>query len=333
MSVDDHTIGRIEDEIARVGEVQVADDPPHLLFDGGGEVSIIEPGYRDMPEFRTHFDEILDQHAAAQHDEETGAPNDDLQAHAQLADAERRVANKAAPFVCPNPPSWDRGTLGQTVTLKAGASIASGSVFYVAFADGEPQMVAHWLGDDREVCAITVTVAPTPPLPSAILRAVAQIQWGVHGAKYEILVDVGSGFELSLSASNAYVSVFLEGGIYTSLPASSNTDYPVSGNIGFGSADREQSSVRSLRGLVTAAAAVTFVRPAFAATLLAVEQDVAGAITLDFLDGSGGVLFTRALAAGASIVQPIAMQSDVASVRVTNVAIGLVLTTLIFGLF
>lgn len=324
-----HRIDEEFEDSSDYTEIADSDGPAHLAVSGGDTVSIMEGPYDDNPgsAFASEFDEILDRHAAVN----AAFPTNDLDAYTQLQAQQRAAENAIAPFTCINPASADRGNLGQSVLLKPGRTISTS-----VFADGEPQLVANWPGDDREACPVVVTAAPALPYSSNIARIVAKIQWGVHGAKFEVLVDVGTGFELTISASNVYLSLYLEGGDFTTSGAATETDTLASGAIGFQQADHQQAVVRSVRsaGLVTGAGGgFTVSRPAFATSLLSFERsDTGGPTTLTFRDQNNTTIFVRQYAALAYVGAPISLPSEIASVFVTNGGADSKIT-LVFGLF
>lgn len=334
----DDIIGRIENEIAQEGEVQIAEPPVRLLLDGGGSASIIDL-YTDMPSFGpTEFDRMIAQRAEAQHNAE-GDANDDLQAHAQLAEAEQRVERADAPFACINPPSFNRGTPGQTVTLKPGTSVFDLAGLTFTIEDGEPQLVAFWSGLDREVCPVTVTCAPVLPIAgvananNSFIRATAVVKWGAHGAKFQAVIDVGTGFEIVVNASNVFLEVFLEGAVWalaSGLIVPATREYLVAGSVGTYPAMRTQPAVRSLRAdLIAASLSATFDRPAFAATVVGVER-IASPFDMTFLDANGVALSTRSFLATEFITTPIVMYGPVVSVMITDTGAGSQYT-IIFG--
>lgn len=309
-------------------EIADADGPVHLASSGGDTTSIMEGPYQDSrgDAFPTEFDRVLDMHAAAN----AAFPENDLDVHTQLQNMQRAAENEVAPFTCINPASLDRGNLGQTLTLLPGIE-TSVSVF----ADGPEQMAAFWPGDDREACPVTVTSAPVLPYSSSIVRAVARIKWGVHGAKFEVLVDVGTGFELPINASNVYLSLYLEGGSFIGGGEPTMGDQLVAGAIGFYSADHQQAVVRSVRsGSIAAAGTFTAQRPAFATSLLSFERDdLSGPTTLEFLDQNSVRRSERQYAALAYITDPIPLTAEISAIQMTNGAGTSVQFSLVFGLF
>lgn len=328
----DDLLHRIDAEFAESSEpgfVEISDArPTNLAVNKGDTVSIMEGPYEDNPgsDFASEFDHIMDMHAAAQ----AASPTNDLDAHVRLEAAKREEENELAPFTCINPVSLYRGNLGQTVTLKPGATLSTS-----VFADGDPQLVSFWPGDDREVCPVTVTAAPVLPYSSNILRAVAVIKWGVHGAKFEVRIDVGTGFEVTINASNVYLSVYLEGGDFSGSSPADVSDHLVGGAIGFQQSDHQQPVIRSINsnGTIQNGGTFTALRPAFATSLLSFERsDISGPTTLNFLDQNGTIRFVRQYAALAYIGSPISLPGEIASVQVSNGGAGTNLT-LVFGLF
>ena len=323
-----HRIDQEFEDFSSGGCVDIADPggPIHLVSNGGDTTSIVEGPYDDNPgsAFASEFDVILDRHAAVN----AAFPTNDLDAHTQLQAEQRAAENAVAPFTCINPASLDRGNLGQSVLLKPGISPATS-----VFLDGDPQMVAFWPGDDREACPVTVTAAPQLPYSTSIVRAVANIKWGCHGAKFEALVDIGSGFELSINASNVYLSLYLEGGDFTGSTPASMGEQIVAGAIGFQQASHQQAVVRSVRSIGNVAGTFTALRPAFATSLLSFERgDTGGPTTLNFLDQNGTTIFIRTYPAATYVGSPISLTSEIAAVRVTNGGAATPFT-LIFGLF
>lgn len=333
----DDLLHRIDEEFADdspEGLVEIADSRrTHLFISGGNTTSIMEGSYQDNPgsDFPSEFDHLLDNYARA----DANSPANDLDMHVRVRDIEQAEANAIAPFACINPASFDRGNLGQSVLLKAGALV--NPLIVSIFADGEEQMVAFWPGEAREACPVTVTAAPVLPYSAGIVRAVAVIKWGVHGAKFEVEVDLGTGFSLTINASNVYLSLYLEGGTFTGgSGAATMVDQIVAGSIGFQQADHQQPVVRSVPSAGTVAAAGTFtvLRPAFATSLLSFERgDISGPTTLAFRDQNGTTRFTRQYGALVYIDTPISLPGEIASILVTNGGAAATNINLVFGLF
>lgn len=308
--------------------------PWHEQLRGGDDTPRGPGSYQDNPGsiYKTEWDHQLDMFSRAQVGP-NGQPVDDLDMFTQVQEQQREEENAESQFTNSNPPSLNRGNLGQSVTLNAGA-VTTGAV-YNTFADGPSQMVAFWPGDDRDVQAITVTAQPNVPIStSKIVKLVAKVNWGVHGAKFTVFIDVGTGIEFALNASNAYVELFLEGDSYNNASTPANTSYVAAGSIGFKNTSRTQALVRAVRKIGTSGGTVTVTRPAFASSLVAFDSDLgAGSVTLNFLDAMGQIVFTRVYAANAFITTPVSMPADVVQVQFVPTSSGVYIATLTFGLF
>lgn len=291
--------------------VEISSGRPVRLVDDGATTEVADD-YVDNPGsiFASEFDAELHDRAASHYGPD-GQPVDDVDAAIQLRDRQRAREHAISPSTSINPASWDRGTLGQTVELKPGPT---------ADAPGQRVMAAYWSGDDREVCPVTVTVAPAMPLPAGIVRPVATVQWGVHGARYQADVDAGTGTELTISASSVYVSLYLDAGSTVACTASAS--------IGFYSSNRTSPVTRTAHLTFTASGNVTVPRPAFAATVAGFESDdPAGLYTLMLVDGAGTIVGVRA--GVQHLTAPIVLPDDVIAVVVSGTGAA----RLIFGMF
>lgn len=314
---------------------------PYRLISDGAWTDIEDRPYKDNPDsaYESEFD-IQARDITESHMGPNGEQVDDLDAAFDVRQREKARENLESPHRNINPASWDRGVLGQTIEIKPGPNTTVGAL--TINVEGDPQLAVFWPGDDREACPITVTVQPTYPLPagdSKIVNAVAIIEWGIHGAKFYVEVDVGTGFELSLSASSCYVKFkYPTSYMYAVGDAQTNTTYPVSASIGFYSTSRTQAVTRSglTQSISNNSTGDDVVRPAFATSLVGFERNAAQQCTLGFYTAGGELLFQRTYAATSYITSPISLPTDCYSVRVTNDNVApnsAVVARLIFGLF
>ena len=241
---------------------------------------------------------------------------DDLDHAIDMKQRQDAADRRDVPFVGVNPASWDRGVLGQTVLLK-----------FLAGGDGPVQQIVFWPGDPRESCPVTVTIAPVLPLPTLSVSPLASIRWGTHGAFFNANIDIGTGFQLTLSASSVYVSAFLVDG--------SLADLNVAASIGFYAMNRTSPVFRTdrfknLAGL----ASVDYTRPAFTSTIVGFERsDATASFSLTFLDVAGVSLGQHTIVGNSYLTYPITLPSFCATVRVTNNSAGAVSGTICYGMF
>lgn len=205
-----------------------------------------------------------------------------------------------------NPSSWDRGSLGDQVTLTPGRPTT---------ADGAIQPMAYWPGDDRDVCPVTITVAPVILDPTVavggVVRAVARINWGTKNGRFQMDVDIGIGFQLTLEASSVYVSGFLE--------ANSTVNWNVHASIGFYTTARPVPVTRTAyvsNSATGAPGVVNVTRPSFASSMTFMRQLATDTYTISFLDANLTTIGQRDVAASAYVETPIPLPNDCFIVQV-----------------
>jgi len=293
-------------------DTRIADDE---LFEGDGGENAFQDDF-------THF---LEQNEEAAFGPD-GQPLDDMDHKFNLREMQKAEDNEEAPFRSVGPTTWDRGVLGGIYQVQpAVVTTNAGPLIEAVF----------WPGEDKESRAVTVTIQPEQPLEvspvsgSVIIRPTARINWGTRNGKFQADVDVGTGFEFTLSASYIYVSLGLDGG--------SNTAYNLLAGLSFYSASHTRPALRTTyldsQGS-GAGGLVNIARPAFANTIEAFDRsDFTAGYTLDFKDINGVKIGQRIIAASTTLAVPLMLANDVRSIDVTNSGAGGTSSRLVFGLF
>lgn len=295
--------------------------------------------------FLDDYDARLQQIAESRFGPE-GQPLDDLTAKAQDQQIQRDAARDLAPPVSINPASAYHGLLGGQATVYP---LTDGAGNYVQTSTE----VARWTGRDTEACPVSIALdplpanvaplytgqtgvipPPAPPAVNPIIRPFARIQFGTRDGLVKVEVDIGSGTQIVVPASNVYVEVGLDAG--------SNTEFRMSSSLAFSTVLRTLPTTRTVYIDAQAtdsnpANSFQILRPARAIELVGFERvDPAAAYTLYFLGVDNNVsnpLYVRTIAANAILTAPIFLSNDVYYIWVSKTAgAGTSNARVIFGL-
>ncbi len=291
-------------------------DPFTFLTDNGASVQIEEPAPRVLKTDQDFDDYLLSQAREA-------AGGDDLDEAATLRSLHDQVDQTRAPSVSMTPRSWDRGRLGDTQPVGNDVNIT---------ADGLPVLLVHWPGDDRETTAVSLTVAPilTPGQNPGLGRAVARIIWGTQDGKFQCDVDIGTGVQLTLVASNVYVYVLFLSGITTPL------NQKFSGAISFQRLNpTNRSTLTDYIDALAGGGSITIPRPQFGNTIQNFSRsnftDAWTIVGQGTVGGAVVTIMTIVIAASTQPQLPIYLPNDVSSLVITNSGAGAGNARVVFG--
>lgn len=211
-----------------------------------------------------------------------------------------------APFTRGNPPSILQGSLGSTATVAVG---------------GNPAQVALWSGDDAETTVVGVTLFPfdnlfMPNTSNPELRPYGIVKFGTHGCQATAYVDIGTGAQFSVNASEVSLQVGLDA---VNGVGAANTAQ-ISGMLSFGTPTRGAPIQRTVYlETVTVSSSKTVAIPAFAKNVTVQWNDPAATSNLEFFSTKTNIYTTGTLAGGAN-VPPIPIPGHAGFVQVTLVA-------------
>jgi len=245
--------------------------------------------------------------------EQVGGSLGDLDTQAKLARLHRQRLNQAAPFVRTGPPSFGKGTSGNTVLVTQGQP---------------PTAIANWVADDEsEATTIMVTLFPTVDfvgtLPLNMIqtgaprsRPFAEIRWGSRATPAVARVDMAKGCQFPVSASFVAVNVGLD---YVN---SSTVQMALGGWLSAFTGQHVTPVKRTIYiDSLAAAGTSTFLVPTFATQLLPPQRTpLSNQFTLDFYDNVNNLIFSVQGGAGTTsfMTAPLDLPDDAYSCTLTN---------------
>ncbi len=310
------------------------------------DAELISP-WSDDPsgEVPTEFDGVVADVAAAKVLPD-GTPASDLAAAAQFDhfQAERRYDRVRPVQITPESAGGSSNLFSNTVLVQYGGSPGSGSYVNPGGVSGpvvakQEVEIVRWDGNGNQEampCRVAISRldgganATFPMGPTGAVNTYYNYRpffhafWGSgeRGQLNEVYGDVGRGVQFTVNCSHLYVNVGMDSftaqtTIFGTVNYVAGAMY-LNGNLGFFAGVSEAPVTRTtyIDQIVNTNTAVIKI-PLFAQYLLPPQSTGAGAMTLDFEDNSGTVIYSLTFVVG-SIVSPIPIADDVYQVKVTN---------------
>jgi hypothetical protein len=254
---------------------------------------------------------------------------DGLHRKVALRDQHQDDLVQQAKFVRLQPPSVLKGTLGGQqnvlpITQQPPNPNPNGLVV-------SPAQVANWGGtEDAETTIVTVTfspvVAPQTRLPGegyngSVFRPYGIVQWGTRGAMVNLEVDIGTGRQFCIGASQVNLLVALDTDP-SQLPNSVGSfGLRLSGMLSFLPVQKNQQLTRTKYvDVPTAMTGDTIIVPPFATSVALWRSDVTDSNVLTFRNAAGNGVYVWTQAAGQAndMLTPIPLTGEVFSIGVVN---------------
>lgn len=294
MSFDDDDVLPGDDGLSLDGiDLYLTDDGAGVEIDD--DALLVRGDGSDNP-----FTDEFQERVAAREEARAEYPENDLAQMSVVQEEKRAEENKIAPFHRINPASAVTGILGGQRTVAPGQ---------------DPLDVVWWTGADEEACPISIMAYPLDIALAASgdngVRPFVNIDFGTRDGRATVTVDVGRGIQLTVPGSTAFVRVGLDPG--------SEISYRIAASIGFYTIVRTTPLTRTLYiDDLAGSGSQALARPAFASGLLFERSAPASQWLLEFVDGSGAVVYSRILQANAYFDTPIQLSNDIVSVTATN---------------